>query len=325
MKGFLLMQEQLINHLTDDSDNFYFMINPYFPTPGMMDQIRSNLDHLIRYYPSGLQAIVKKIRHIEGIKRPMIAANGSCEAIRIMLRRYRGKTLVLVPNFNEWEISEHVPIDYNASTQRIAQAIKTHKIDLVCICNPNNPTGFYRRDIQELADAFPKVRFAVDISFIDFVDETIPERPKGKNVILVKSLGKNYGICGIRLGYIASEDQAFLDTLYPEFPIWNINSITEYLLDLIAENKDAYEKSRIQIIQGTRKMRDLLEEFPFIEVFPGHANFIMIRTRAKLGFNLKSCANKTGLDNTYYRIAYNKNYDILRKLLSPGSQGVTND
>ncbi len=302
--------------MDDDTHNFYFMINPYFPTPKMMDRVSKNLPHLIRYYPSNQKIISGKIKKIEKTNLPLIAVNGSCEAIRIMLRQNCKKKLVMVPNFNEWEITDHIPIAYNASTREIMDSIQKNEIEMVCISNPNNPTGFFREDIQKLVDTFPRVKFAIDISFIDFVNKTIPPYPKGNNVILIKSLGKNYGICGLRLGYIASEDETYIKSLLPSIPIWNINSITEFLLDLILENADAYESSRKKIIQGTHKMIEILKEFPFLQVFPSKANFVMIHTMRELNFNIKNCANKTGLDQHYYRVAYNKNYKDLRNLIS---------
>lgn len=310
------MQEELIQHMSDDTHNFYFMINPYFPLPGMMSKISENLSHLIRYYPSSQEVIAEKIKKIEKIDLPLIAVNGSCEAIRVMLQHDCGKKLVTVPNFNEWEIQDHIPISYDATTREIMDSIEKNNIDLVCICNPNNPTGFYRDDIQTLIDAFPRVKFAIDISFIDFVDKDIPVYPRGKNLILIKSLGKNYGVCGLRIGYIASEDEEYIKNLLSFIPIWNINSITEFLLDLILEELDAYESSRIKIIQGTGRMMEILKSFPFLKVFPTKANFIMIHTMRHLKFNLKNCANKTGLDKHYYRVAYNKNYKDLKNLIS---------
>lgn len=308
-------EEQLIQHMDDDTHNFYFMINPYFPTPGMMKTIGDNLAHLIRYYPSNQKVISEKIKKVENIDLPVIAVNGSCEAIRIMLQQHPGKKLVTVPNFNEWEITDHIPIAHDASTGEIMDAIKQNNIDLVCISNPNNPTGYFRHDLQALVDAFPKVRFAIDISFIDFVSETIPDYPKGKNVVLIKSLGKNYGICGVRLGYIATEDENYIKNLLPLIPIWNINSITEFLLDLIWDHMEDYEASRIKIIHGTREMTEILKQFPSLKVFPSQANFVMIHSKKELKFNLKNCANKTGLDRHYYRVAYNKNYKDLKELI----------
>ncbi|MBU0459605.1 MAG: aminotransferase class I/II-fold pyridoxal phosphate-dependent enzyme [Nanoarchaeota archaeon] len=310
------MQEQLKTHMADDADNFYFMINPYFPTAEMFAELSENLPHLIRYYSSYQKVIAEKIKKLEGIDLPLIAVNGSCEAIRVFLQQYTKKCLVAVPNFNEWEITDHVPINYDASTDEVRIAIRENQVDTVCFCNPNNPTGHYREDIELLAAEFPEVRFAIDVSFIDFVDEVIPELPKGKNIVLFKSLGKNYGICGIRLGYIASEDEELIKSMVSRFPIWNINSVAEFLIDQIIEHRHEYEDSRIKIIEGTRKMVELLKSVPYLQVFPTKANFVMVKSEKPLDhFNVKSCDNKTGLDGTYYRFAYNKDYERLRELL----------
>lgn len=301
--------------MKEDIHNFYFMINPYFPTKEMIRQVKKNLPHLIRYYPSSQEMIAEKIKQLEPVDMPLIAVNGSSEAIRVLLLHFQGRVLVTVPNFNEWEIADHHPIAYNASTSEIMASIRENRIDLVCISNPNNPTGYFREDIALLAESFPHVRFVIDISFIDFAGETIPAYPKGKNIILVKSLGKNYGVCGLRLGFIASEDEAYLGGLRHFLPIWNINSIAEFFLDLIFENRTAYEASRKKIIRGTARMAKILEEFDFIQVFPTRANFVMIRTVNELKFNVKNCAGKTGLDRQYYRVAYNRHYKALRHLI----------
>lgn len=309
------MQAQLVKHMDDDQDNYYFMINPYFPTQEMFAEIAANLPHLIRYYSSNQKTISEKIKKLENISRPLIAVNGSCEAIRIFLQHFTKKVLVTVPNFNEWEIVDHIKIPYNATTEEIRAAIITHQVDTVCFCNPNNPTGYYRDDIQQLAEEFPGVNFAIDISFIDFVDEIIPELPHGRNIILIKSLGKNYGICGIRLGYIASENEQLIQKMIPLVPIWNINAVSEFLIDQIARHKEEYEQSRLKILEGTRQMYQLLKSIPGLEVYPTKANFIFVKSDRTFNFNVKSCANKSGLVGSYYRFAYNPRYERLRELL----------
>jgi len=310
------MEQQLTTHLQDDSDNFYFMINPYFPTKKMLRELSKNLPHLVRYYSSYQKVIADKIKKLENIDLPLVAVNGSCEAIKIFLQNFSKNALVTVPNFNEWEISNHINIPYNASTEEIRNALKNNlEIDTACFCNPNNPTGYYREDLQTLAQEFPQVRFAIDVSFIDFVANEIPPLPTGKNIILVKSLGKNYGICGLRLGYIASEDEQLISEINKRTPIWNINSINEFMIDRIIENKTDYEKSRRKIIAGTKKMAKLLKTFDFLEVYPTKANFILVKSQKPLTFNVKNCGNKSGIDNTHYRFAYNKNYQKLKELL----------
>ena len=92
--------------------------------------------------------------------------------------------------------------------------------------------------------------------------------------------------------------------------------MTEALIDLLLDHKEEYEQSRIRIIQGTRKMVDLLKQIPYLKVFPTKANFVMVQsTKPITHFNVKSCDNKTGLDGTYYRVAYNENYERLKELL----------
>jgi len=309
--------------MVDGSDDFYMMINPYFPTREMLEKISANLLHLIRYYPSDQQTIARKVQALEGVSRPLLVANGSCEAISIFLQRHISKALVTVPNFNEWEACEHVPISYDASTAEFIEAIDKEKVDAVCICNPNNPTGYYREDIEEIARHFPEIRFAIDVSFHAFVGEEIPRLPEGRNIVLIKSLGKDYGLCGVRLGYLATVDADLLAAIRPQIPIWNVNSIAEYLVDLCIEHRADYEESRKRTIRGTKEMAELLATFDFLEVFPTRANFVLVRSQKPLRFKVKCCDNKTTLDASYYRVAYNTDLALLSRLMNDSQGGDT--
>lgn len=310
-----MLEKALINHMEDDRDNYYFMINPYFPTKKMISELSSRIKHLITYYPSSQKIISEKIKKLEKIEMPLIALNGSCEGIKIFMQNFTQKALVTVPNFNEWEITEHVNIAYNASKEEICEIIIAENVDTVCFTNPNNPTGFYREDIEYLASQFPHVNFVIDASFIDFVSTEIPDLPKGKNIIIFKSLGKNYGICGIRLGYMASENEELIEAVNKMVPIWNVNSVSEFIIDQIANNYPYYEESRVKIIEGTQKMYKLLKQIDYLEVFPTHANFVMVKSKKIINLNVKNCYNKTGLDDSYYRFAFNKDYKRLLEIL----------
>lgn len=311
------MQEQLLNHHTSNSkDDFFFMINPFFPTKSMISELNKNMHHLIMHYPSWEQTISKKIQKLENVKIPLIATNGSCEAIKVFLQNCSKRALVLVPTFDEWLITNHVTLPYNASAEEIKASIHSNKVDTVCICNPNNPTGYYRIDIEQMARDSPKTIFAIDISFLDFVSMKKQPIPLGKNIILVKSLGKNYGICGLRLGYIASEDEKIMSMMEKRLPIWNINSIAEKMVDLIQKNKVDYETSRIQIIEGTCNMYRFLKSFNHLKVYPSCANFIMVYSKKGIKCNIKNLKHKKGLGPGYYRIAYRPNFIKLGRYLT---------
>ena len=133
------MQKELVKHMADGSSDFYFMINPYFPTPEMIEELSKNLFHLVRYYPSNQKVISQKIKKLENINLPLIGVNGSCEAIRIFLQNYSQKALVTIPNFNEWEITDHVQISYKATIEEIRETIrKNHSVPRKSIIKPIN-------------------------------------------------------------------------------------------------------------------------------------------------------------------------------------------
>ncbi len=62
---------------------------------------------------------------------------------------------------------------------------------------------------------------------------------KYDNLYIIKSLGKSYGIPGIRIGTFLTSNTRILNAIREELPIWNINSIGEYFLEIFPR----YEKS----------------------------------------------------------------------------------
>ena len=92
-------------------------------------------------------------------------------------------------------------------------------IEVLTLINPDNPSGNYirREDVLKLSEWCEKknIRFVVDESFVDFVDEeettTLLDAEILKanpNLIVVKSISKSYGVPGLRLGVLASSDEA---------------------------------------------------------------------------------------------------------------------
>lgn len=118
------------------------------------------------------------------------------------------------------------------------------------LCNPNNPTGsiMNREEViwvmQQLAHLDNLV---IDESFIDFsfdvppsVKDIVADYP---NTWVLKSLGKNLGLHGLRMGYVISHPNNILE-MKKHLPYWNINGVTELLLKLVVNEKEAYERSR---------------------------------------------------------------------------------
>ena len=102
--------------------------------------------------------------------------------------------------------------------------------DLVIIGQPNNPTGKVTapESLLELISSHTDVWFVLDESFIDFcqwVDLSLREKMP-KNLVIVQSMTKSWGIPGLRLGYAIAEPQV-IEALRPFLSPWTVNSLSQ--------------------------------------------------------------------------------------------------
>ncbi|PHY90807.1 aminotransferase class I/II-fold pyridoxal phosphate-dependent enzyme, partial [Campylobacter vulpis] len=141
-----------------------------------------------------------------------------------------------------------------------------------------------------------------------------------KNLIIIKSMSKDFGIAGIRVGYgIMSEDRvgALLENGY----LWNTSGIGEYFLRLYArENFFAeYNELRKNYIHKTQAFFLALAQIEQIKVYPSLANFALIelldgslsedfvaKMLIKYGIYMRTCRDKIGLNGEFVRIASRK-------------------
>ncbi len=104
-----------------------------------------------------------------------------------------------------------VPLEPGTFRYRPAEVLAavSNRTKLVMVCNPNNPTGTLidSRALDELLRGLPDhVLVVVDEVYHHFVDsDEYPDSLKyvleGKNIVIVHSFSKAYGLAGLRLGY----------------------------------------------------------------------------------------------------------------------------
>lgn len=106
--------------------------------------------------------------------------------------------------------------DYQINLKFIEESIDK-KTKLVYICNPNNPTGLLleNREIKKLVRKYPNIYFMIDESNIEFSEqESLLETGMCKNMIVLKSFSKAYGLSNLRIGYLVCECE--LEELYKD-------------------------------------------------------------------------------------------------------------
>jgi histidinol-phosphate/aromatic aminotransferase/cobyric acid decarboxylase-like protein len=160
----------------------------------------------------------------------------------------------------------------------------------------------------------------VDESFIDFADEDeVPsladEAARRDNVLVLKSLGKNCGLHGIRAGYAVAHPR-LAARLRRALPPWNVNALAEALIRELRGHLAEYEAARRRAVADRRWMQRRLGSVPGLTVFPSRANFVYVRVPepvdgvtlrnwllCEYGYLVRECGNKLGSDSRHFRLA----------------------
>jgi len=153
----------------------------------------------------------------------------------------------------------------------------------------------------------------LDESFIDFAQ---PERKytlldneileKYPNLIVVKSIGKSYGVAGLRLGVIASSNTDLLKRIRRNMQIWNINSFAEYYLQTYNLYAKDYESACIKIADERSRMIEEINKLNGVKAFDSQANYIMVDLQGRSSYDF--CVRMLDVYNILIKDLSTKNY-----------------
>lgn len=315
--------------------DFCYLVNPYFPPKRLMDEIKVNFETLISQYPSGMYVNALLAAKNFGVAQEHIAVgNGAAELIKVMLENTHGKIGIFKPTFEEYpnRLSEDRLVvfspcnaDYSYSARDVEEFFEKRDVSDIVLINPDNPSGNYiaRQRVLELASWAEQkgIRLIVDESFVDFAEETdsslIDESIIGahKNLVVIKSISKSYGVPGLRLGVAVSADTEFIRLLKEEVSIWNINSFAEFYMQIAEKYKADYAVSLDKIKKARAFLMDGLLGISYLRPISSQANYIMCELTgayqtqelsalllSKYGIIIKDLSSKLG-QRQYIRVA----------------------
>lgn len=317
--------------------DFCYLVNPYFPNKKLVSEMQTNFERLLGEYPSGMgvnSLIAAKIFGLHASQ--VIVGNGAAELIKSLMERFTGRLGMAFPTFQEYPNrkaeKDVVPYfvtndEFRYTAKNLMDFYEDKDIEVLALINPDNPSGNYirREDVLKLSEWCEKknIRFVVDESFVDFVDEeettTLLDAEILKanpNLIVVKSISKSYGVPGMRLGVLASSDEELIAEMKKDVAIWNINSFAEFYLQIYEKYAKDYAKA-IEKFKQTRAayIKDL-QALSGLRVLPTQANYVLCEvtsgvTSRKLAEDLleeniliKDLSTKKGFDGkNYIRLA----------------------
>ena len=329
--------------------DYCYLVNPYFPTKRMKDELRSSFDTLLTEYPSGMFVNSLLAGKYFGIRQDyVVVGNGAAELIKSLMERLlagpsTGKVGVIYPTFEEYphRLKQEDIIAFQPDNRDLKYteddliAFYTGKgISSLLLINPDNPSGNFisMAGLQKLLawSKTQQIQLIVDESFVDFSDdfehntllrnETLADNPQ---LVVMKSISKSYGVPGLRLGILASSDVALIKWIKKDISIWNINSFAEFYMQIFGKYESDYLAACRKFIAERSRFEVLLREIPYMRVLPTQANYFCIELTGKYSsaeltklllerYNImvKDCDSKNGLKGrNFIRISVRSQQD----------------
>ena len=282
--------------------DFCYLVNPYFPPQKLVDEIKANFDTLLRDYPSGMRVNSLLAAKNFGVHQEnILVGNGAAELIKSLMERISGKTGFVRPTFDEYphrynraESVDFTPDnrDYSYTADDLMDYFGDKDIQNLVVVNPDNPSGNYipKKDLLRLIDwcMEKKISLILDESFADFSDEennTLIDQEildKCKNLYVMKSISKSYGVPGLRLGVLASGDTDTIAFMKKDVAIWNINSFAEFYMQIEEKYKKDYTAALVKFRTERARFQEELAKVPGVRVIPSQANFVMVELEKKI-------------------------------------------
>lgn len=321
--------------------DFSYLYNPYYPPTPLVNKLKTALPHLIRNYPSGMREITHLLGRALNLRaHQIIVGNGASEIIRALNHHFVTKMTIPIPTFNEYENTlkpeqinyfDTKPNNFILDPEKYADAVLGSSSNAALLINPNNPTSLlvHKEEMKFLLEKLRDIEFfIIDESFMDFVPlnekfsvyrwiDTYP------NVILVRSMSKEFGVPGLRLGYAACSNIELVRQLENAVPIWNISSLAEQFLEDMPQFENDYKIACDLARRDTDELYEKLTKVSYLKPYRPTANYIFakvlepftsrsLRDRLFSDYSIliKDCSDKTGLSHEkYVRIASRKPED----------------
>lgn len=310
--------------------DFSANVSPLGVPESVRNAVMASLDHIDRYPDPLCRKLIRELAEFESIEPEyIICGNGAADLLfRIVQAVHPGHAVITAPAFAEYEEALDAagcritryrldPENNFMIDDDFVSAI-TDDIDMVFMCQPNNPTG-----ITDPKPLLLKVMrrceeknavLMMDECFNDFLDDPDihtmkPYVRECSNIVILKSFTKMYAMAGLRLGYCLSSNEDIMKKMRRMGQPWAV-SYPAQEAGIAALKEIEYRDAVRSLISSERpRMIRKLQEMG-LHVVPGEANYILFESIPDLdvymrqkGILIRNCSNYHGLGEGWYRIA----------------------
>ena len=317
--------------------DFSVNTNPLGPPAGITGLLQSSAS-LAAVYPEPDCGTLRSAAaaYYGVLPEQVIAANGAVELIYLLAQVLRPRMVLIPgPTFREYEIAcrlwGHSTVKHFRLPPRkgflagLPQLIRaTRGVDLVWLCNPNNPTGSLMPPslLQPFLEHCRKqgIFLVIDESFLLFHPRwrqltCIPQAAAAGGVLVLQSLTKFFCVPGLRIG-CGIGSAPVISRLSRHQPPWHVNGLAQAAA-IEAFREGDYARRTISLVRRERRfLAASLAELRLIsQVYPSAANFLLLELRppatapgvweqlARRGILVRDCSNFGWLGNRCLRLA----------------------
>ena len=293
--------------------DFCYLVNPYFPSKRMKDELRANFDTLLTEYPSGMKVNTLIASKCFGVSEEyVVPGNGAAELIKVLMEdiikfkvqsslkesvalRTKFKVGFVRPTFeeypNRYDKDTQVTFvpqneDYRYTADDLMAFFGDKNIRQLMVINPDNPSGNFipKKDVLRLAQWCEEkgIRLVVDESFVDFSEDYATNSLLSDETLeayphmaVMKSISKSYGVPGLRLGILASADKQLISRIKKDVSIWNLNSFAEFFMQIYNKHEKDYQRACAKFVAERADFESQLRSIPFFRVMPSQANYFL--------------------------------------------------
>ena len=268
--------------------------NPLGPSPDAIAAIERSVGLTMQYPEGNAPALRRAVSGLLNVpENQIVFGNGSDELLHILTAAFLqpgDETVQADPSFAMYGIYTEqcnakpikVPlVEYTHDLQAMLNAI-TNRTKIVFIANPNNPTGTLVSE-KQVSDFMQNVPDHVIVVFDEAYDEYVvsPDKPntlkyvaEGRNVVVLRTFSKAYGLAGLRVGYgiMAPEIADVMNRVRSPF---NVNLLAQHAATAAIGDQAHIRASVAVNVEGRNYLeRELgISGLPFV---PTQANFILI-------------------------------------------------
>lgn len=331
--------EEIYGIRKEEIVSFSANVNPLGVSPLLRSTLSEKIDAITTYPDREYTSLRKRIAdYCDTDYENVIVGNGSTELISLFIQiEHPKKALVIGPTYSEYEreialgggTTLYYPLREEDDFKLNVTDFLSHlneSIDLLVICNPNNPTSscITRKEMRRILDACKQYDIYVmtDETYVEFADNqkeitAVSLTNYYNNIIILRGTSKFFAAPGLRLGYAITGNRDLIKSINTRKNPWTINSLAVVAGETMFTDTSYIEATKSLISSERRRIYDLFAAHPDFKVYKPSGNFMLVRIlnddltseelfdraiRQKM--MIRDCSTFPFLDNKYIRFCF---------------------